>query len=87
MKPAFVGHLVHRLDRRGLEIEGQRHCPHGSFHHPKALPILFDHFIVAVLLPAGVRLSARETRLRVHMERRERVGHRHGCDVGLLVDG
>ena len=49
------------------------------------MPFLFGHFVVAVLLPAGVHLRAREPCLGVHVERRERVGNRRGCDVGSLL--
>ena len=48
------------------------------------MPLLFDHFIVAVLLPAGVRLSERETCLGIHAERRERIENRRGLDVEPL---
>jgi len=39
---------------------------------------LFGHFVVALLLPTGVHLRAREPCLGVHMERRERAGDRQG---------
>ena len=43
--------------------------------------LFFGHFVVAVLLPAGVHLRVREPGLGVDMERRERVGNRRGGDV------
>ena len=46
------------------------------------MPRLFGHFVVAMLLSSGIHLGTRETCLGVHVERRERVGNRHGGDVG-----
>ena len=45
------------------------------------MPLFFGHFVVAVLLAAYVHLRAREPGVRVHVERRERVGNRRGGDV------
>jgi hypothetical protein len=47
----------------------------------------FGHFVVAVLLQAGVHLRAREPCFWIDMERCERVGDRNGGDVlGLSGD-
>jgi hypothetical protein len=49
------------------------------------MPLLFGHFVVAVLLSASGHLSVREPCLGVHLERRERIGNRRGRDVGFLL--
>ena len=48
-------------------------------------PLLFGHFVVAVLLPADVHFGMRESDIGVDMERRERVRNRRGGDVGSLL--
>ena len=48
------------------------------------MPLLHSHFIEAVLLAADVHLRTRKTCLRVHVQRRERIGDRLGCYVGHL---
>src|ERR1017187_4942035 len=48
------------------------------------MTFFFGHFVVAVLLPAGIHFGTRKPGLGVDMERRERVGNRQGSDVGLL---
>ena len=70
---------------------GRQH--HDQFEHPRRnspefseefedrMLLFFGHLVVAVLLAANVHLRAREPGVRVHMERRERVGNRRGGDV------
>ena len=43
------------------------------------------HFVIAVLLPAHFDLCVREAGVGVDVERRKRVGSRHGGDVGDLA--
>ena len=69
-----------RQDHDQLE-HPRRQAPELAEKHEDRVPFLFGHFVVAVLLPAGVHLRVREPGLGVHVERRERVGNRRGCDV------
>ena len=48
------------------------------------MPLLHSHFIEAVLLAADVHLRTRKSRLRIYLQRRERIGDRFGCYVGHL---
>ena len=45
------------------------------------MPFPFGHLVIAVFLQPGLSLFARETGLRVRVERRERIGDRRGNDV------
>ena len=53
------------------------------------MALCFGHFVVAVLLPAGVHLCVRKPGLGVDVERRERIGNRRGrrCQGAWRVAG
>src|ERR1035438_7358574 len=49
------------------------------------MPLLFGHFVVAVLLPASVHVRVREPGIWVYVEGRDRVGNRLGGYIGGLA--
>ncbi len=50
-----------------------RHAPELSEEFENRVPLLLGHFVVAVLLPTGIHVGAREPGIGIDVEREERI--------------